>query len=73
MAKKKTCDGCKAFYTSSHDSAGLGTCRLNYAFDYEIKKVCGIILYLAHPTENCPKPRTLTKYIELSSLKKSSN
>jgi len=50
---KKSCDGCKALEIDYFDNYSY-FCGLNYKITKDYK-----------PLEECPKPKTIIKYIEL--------
>lgn len=60
---KKSCEGCKAFDFNSTNNLYLWKCCLNYKID----NIKGI------PLENCPKPKTIKKMIDLKEIKEKYN
>lgn len=58
MSKKRTCNGCRA---------NTSFCTLGFKRQFH-RTSFGVIDYI--PTEECPKPKTNSKYMELAYDKK---
>jgi hypothetical protein len=66
ISKKRTCVGCKAWILTGVESS----CGLGYSIETDSKPLghrnSPLLLVKATPNEPCPKPKTISQYIEAS-------